>query len=630
MPNDGLSDIISHSAKGTIDRILNDIYEPVAAELSALSIEAKEGFVAYSRHNLERCMNIRTLDSPQTEKALSDFYVSSTFRWGSSDSSDADLVREIASGLRLIVSGKGGSGKSIFLKYLFLSLITKEGGGLPLFVELRRINTGKYGSVISLCRESLHLIDGLSDRVFRNLCNKGFFTFIFDGFDEVLRAKRNDVEMELLEIARKFPRCGFVVAGRENTKFHSWEGFRKYKIKDLELGEVIQIVEKSSFEHKLKEKIKRDLRHEDFFDSNQSLLATPLLVTMLLLTYKRTSRLPKLLTNFYPQVFETLVYLHDSSKETFAREYTMGAEQFGRFFSVFCLISYLKEKYEFSEAGLTEIVQKTVSYGSRMDVLSGIEKASIEGLKSDLWEASNLLIFDDGQYCFIHRSMQEFFAAESLSAIAPSKAHDILKAFSLRTGDSAFKFAFELSEASVVDNFLLPQKEQLLPGVSFEKFDNSEFLTRLEMDFDVSIPPYMAGSSNCEIRIGNEPLYELLSAVDLISGVETGIQDLLSRVRSIIEGARLRLPLNVDVPAGSFARFSFDAEGHVVLDVDNSNLCDVPNGVKTKIIDRVIRLIQSHYDRVVDPYFGATKQKLAELEVARAFKNRSIDDILGL
>lgn len=628
MPKIEVPEEISHAAKGAIDKVLNDIYEPAKSEIGAMRVDLREQFIAYMKHSLEKCMYIRTLDSPDVDRHLGDLYVSSRFRWGSSERADDGVAGEVYAGHRVIISGKGGSGKTIFLKYLFLKVATEDIGGLPLLVELRKMNTERFETVSHLCRDTLSLASGMSDGVFKKLCQKGFFTFIFDGFDEVIRSKRQSVEMDLLDISRIFPRCKFVVAGRENTKFRTWEGFRNYKICNLNYKEVIDIVEKSNFESDLKEKACQELEAGDFYSANMTLLATPLLVTMLLLTFRRTSRLPKLLTNFYPQVFEALVYLHDSNKETFAREYSMGAEQFRRFFGIFCLISYLEERYEFSERELSVTLEKAISFGEHLDVLEGIRQVPLSAIKHDLWEASNLLIYDDGLYCFIHRSMQEFFAADSILTIGASKSQAILEEFAERESDNAFKFCFELSEASVFENYVSPKLTQIFQRIPISELTELEFYHELGLEYVINIHPYESGYCTCIVHHQNEDLLNFLSSIDLISEVKSGIRDTLRFLERSVNKRGFRVPKNIQLPSDSSIIFKVNQEGFMVV-VSDERENKAPEKITSILVNEVKGMLQNFLDERLLEYFRYTQRKLISLENAHSSRSRSIEDILG-
>jgi hypothetical protein len=573
------------------------------------------------------------MDSPLVERAISDFYVRPRFKVGSSRYPEHHIVNEVLLGRRVLICGKGGSGKTVFLKHLFLQLLTDEDQNLPVLIELRKLNSGKHANLTELCRDSLNLIEGVNGSIFTKLCSRGFFSFIFDGFDEVSRERRHDVESDLLQLARRYPKCRFVVSGRENTSFGSWETFHQYKICDLEFEEIEEIVEKSAFEAELKEQIIDDLKTNNFFDRHSTLLSTPLLVTMLLLTYQRTHRLPKLLTNFYPQVFETLVFLHDSHKESFAREFSLGTDQFRRFFGIFCLISYLKEMYEFSETEFNEYIELAAAYGSKTDVLANISEISIAALKTDLWEASNLLISDDGTYCFLHRSMQEFFAAEALITIVATKTTEILKLFSKRTTDNTFQFAYELSEDRVVDDYFLPERARVLRDLDLESTDPKEIFEMLGLTAKINIFPYEVGRCTFEVDFSNKDLVDFLSSIDLVSSHVAQIHNIATIFENTLSATDLRVPKGLISENGVTLSVTWSIGGEPNICMYDSSDAEVSDFLPERIIDEIQDRAKLTFKRRIDhaeKYITNILSRLVQLESSRQSRDNSIDEILDI
>ncbi len=575
-----MSEDVKNIVQNAIQSSLNALAEPIFTEIGVQRAKLGSCFFPYTKYSLERCLSFRTMDSPHFERALNEFYVHPSFKRGMSVFSHEFIVQEINSLKRLIISGKGGSGKTVFLKYLFLQLMDDQNSGLPLLIELRKLNRGDFASLSELCRHSLDLVDGVNGSVFSTLCKRGYFSFIFDGFDEVSRTKRLKVETELLELARLYPRCRYVVSGRKNIKFSAWEGFSQYEIADLSEQGVAEVIDKSTIAGEIKKRIKVEMNEMSFFETHKSLLATPLLVTMFILTYKRTSRLPSLLSNFFPQVFENFVFLHDSSnKETFARDYSMSTEQFRRFFSIFCLTSYIKETYEFDDHVLGETIQYAAVIGAKLDVLSGISDLPISEIKVDLCEAANLLIYDDGVHIFLHRSMQEFFAAEAALLIGATKLTELLRRFASRKSDSTFRFAFEINEGQVVQNFFCSEIKRFSEEIDVLTATPHEILNSLRLSSEIFVRRYENGQCRVETEFRNRELFSLFVALDLVKEEAEGIDTLQCELAELLqaeinfnaprgfiesEGLRFKLDWSSDKPP--FKMFDLNQDKNAVKD----------------------------------------------------------------
>jgi hypothetical protein len=54
---------------------------------------------------------------------------------------DDEFIEQLGELKSIVISGNAGSGKSMFMRYLFVALCEKGYGRIPLFVELRNLNS---------------------------------------------------------------------------------------------------------------------------------------------------------------------------------------------------------------------------------------------------------------------------------------------------------------------------------------------------------------------------------------------------------------------------------------------------------------------------------------------------------
>ena len=76
---------------------------------------------------------------PILKRSLSQ-YVNLNFTCGNKVFDDFAVIEELRKRKKLIISGTAGGGKTIFMKYLWISLFENPKGKIPVFIELRKLN----------------------------------------------------------------------------------------------------------------------------------------------------------------------------------------------------------------------------------------------------------------------------------------------------------------------------------------------------------------------------------------------------------------------------------------------------------------------------------------------------------
>lgn len=276
-----LGEVAENTANKTIERALQSIYDPIAVKVGRTRVEFFEDFSVYFKHMFQKCAFVRTILSKNKSEHISDLYVPVRFHCNGDKRLDFEIVKRIRSLERVVIRGNGGSGKTLFFKYLWLSIFSDTQGKIPLFVELRRFNDVKTPNLKAFCRFELQSKAIFSDSVFESLCADGKFIFIFDGFDELSASIRSSVEKQIIEMSYVYRACGFAVSSRDDDRFGSWQDFKVYTVSKLTLVDVRALVEKIDFDARTKKKFQDEL-NEDFFNRHAQFLSSPLLTTMML------------------------------------------------------------------------------------------------------------------------------------------------------------------------------------------------------------------------------------------------------------------------------------------------------------------------------------------------------------
>lgn len=495
-----MSDILGAAvAKGfstLIAKFAAAVGEKAGAEIKESIRRALIDFKPYLSSTFDKCTLIKTILSKHEPINLLDCYVGLKFKSGPNLVDDFDLIEIIRKKRRVVITGTGGGGKTIFLRYLWISFFESPGDRIPIFIELRRINEI---TVEDLRLYIYHTISGAGTQFtiedFNRFLHFGKFTFILDGFDEVSKLKKRLVERHILELSRVCGDCIIVVSGRPDDRFDSWQAFTNFSVCHLDESQVINLVNKLPYDRGTKKRFVERLKKDEIFKKHSSFLSNPLLVTMMLLTFKDYADIPEKVHLFYAQAFDALYQMHDASKEEFKRELyaDLPSDLFKKYFSYFCLFSYFDEKYEFSKEELDKYINLAIAaQGGRLVVDDFIR---------DAIESVCLLQVDGLLYTFTHRSFQEYFSAYCLAFVNQLHQSKILHHLSRRWNDSTVIMLYDMRPEMVRDLLLIPGLATIIESVDFS--DMLSFVKTYTKSISETVVVSWHGSKSKSMRQGS-------------------------------------------------------------------------------------------------------------------------------
>jgi len=407
-------------------------------------------FESYYSATYRKCDSVKIIIDRSQLHRLADVYVKGAYGIADQTLNDDGIVQLVRDNHRVLVQGLGGIGKTMLLKYVWLSIFREPAGRLPLFIELRRLNELKAPDLLSFIRRSLTPSgNALSAEQFHTLLKAGRFIFLFDAFDEVADEIRPVVERQILDLAHDYPLCGVLVSGRHDSRFGSWETFRVFQAQPFQQSQVEEVIDRVPFDAKVKAKFLNNVIRKKY-ETYGGFLSTPLLAIMMLITYEQFADIPEKVHIFYKYAFQTLYTLHDAGKETFRRDRKSGLteDQFSRVFSIFCLASYLKRNFTFQRPKAVEEIQLAAKRGG----------VTVDARKflTEVCESVNLMYEEGEQLTFTHRSFQEYFAAEALTTHLSSVFDQLAPKIPLNPDDGVFMMTYDMNRDLVEDMYLLP------------------------------------------------------------------------------------------------------------------------------------------------------------------------------
>ena len=451
------------TAKGFWDRL-----EPSLKQKIWVKVEKHfTDFSDYLSITHTRASTVQLICSRSINSDIEEIYIPSFFQKRGEDGepiSDNNLVSDIRDGKRVVVRGNGGSGKTLFMKRLWLDVFNEPKGKIPVMIELRKFNQISKIDISTLIRNTLSTSKSITNSLFAELATDGAFLLVFDGFDEVAVERREEVENQILEFERLYKKCSIVVSSRPNESFIGWQVFHVFDVVPFTRSQTLSLVDKVPL-NKVLLKSFRKLVTEDFFRKYKEFLSSPLLALMMLVTFKRKGDISDISDNvieFYDNAFHALYSEHDAIKEQYKRSHCLKINDFRLVFSTFCLFTYYEEKFEFKEAEIHEFVKKSIKHVNLTKDPNDKIACSVEDFLHEVLDAVNLMTKDGILFLFIHRSFQEYFAAYWIINVDSKVTPKILEDVCLRPNDNVFKLCYQMNKTKVDENYVLPYYDRLV------------------------------------------------------------------------------------------------------------------------------------------------------------------------
>ncbi|MBB3059502.1 NACHT domain-containing protein [Microbulbifer rhizosphaerae] len=357
-----------------------------------------------------------------------------------------------------VISGLGGSGKSVLMRHLFLDCI-KQNSYVPVLIELRDINA--EGIALPKLIDSILDTYGfkLSGEFIERAKKEGHFSFFLDGFDEVDHTQRKQLIKDITAIIRKYNKCPVFISTRPEDTFNGIDELLILNTMPLDKAKAIALVEKLPFDESTKSKFVENLK-SGLFEQHSSFLSNPLLLSIMLLTYGENAEIPSKLSIFYNQAYEALFQRHDANKGGYKRNRltSLDIQDFSRIFSLFSLQTYEKRIFKMPRTDCLKYIEKSKE-------LLKIE-FNAEDYLNDLLSAACLLIEDGLEISYSHRSFQEYFVALHILASPPELQEKLVNRYWKNSlSDNVVNLLIEMNSELVERVLIVPKLTDLFEKI---------------------------------------------------------------------------------------------------------------------------------------------------------------------
>ena len=307
----------------------------------------------------------------------------------------------------VLIHGIAGQGKSILMRFLAAQEI-QTGNRIPIFIELRKVSKEK--NILFHCKEFLEYLgfEQIDHSTIKKLNDQKQLAIFLDGFDEVSTQIRSHILYEIEGLIQKYDSTQFIISSRPDSGIENSFLLTNVKLDNLKNNEFMTVIytlcNNSQFGDELIEKISNSGKEL------KSLLLTPLMVTLMVITYKTFQSIPDNLSEFYEYLMDAVLTRHDGSKPGFTRDKKckLSDSDYKKLFSCFsfqCKSNFInsftpKEFLKFAEKSISRLKYKTTPHNFLYDTYN-----------------NTCLCVKDGVECrFIHKSIQEYFCASYIAS----------------------------------------------------------------------------------------------------------------------------------------------------------------------------------------------------------------------
>ena len=412
-------------------------------------------FQKYMTNSIEKYGKVKTILYRTEPKPIYDFFECPNLRKNKGELFLGDSIDNLLDISHfIIIQGKGGVGKSTFLKHLFMDESAKQ-DWIPIFVELKDLNAIDDDYEISdfLFRKLYDLGEFTNKQNMQYALQTGAFVFLLDGYDEILSSKQDAFFRKLDSFCDRYSDNHFIISSRPYSEFVEFQRFTVLTLCELTKEQALSLIRRIDFDPEIKERFITAL-DEKLYDQHKSFASNPLLLSIMLLTFDNYAEIPEKLHLFYANAFETLYSKHDATKAGYRRELhsALSLDNFKKVFSYFCFITYRQRNTKFTHEEILSILKK---------ISSSIVKFEPEDFIFDLVNAICLMHKDGLDYVFTHRSFQEYFSAIFLKELPDQQMQKLgLELIQRdRVGysiDLVFTMLRDMAEQRFEKNILLP------------------------------------------------------------------------------------------------------------------------------------------------------------------------------
>ncbi|CQJ50932.1 NACHT domain-containing NTPase [Yersinia enterocolitica] len=403
--------VLTSAANNLAKKTIESTFDFLVKKYELIDIlRFKDHYLEYCEKNLE----IKTLVSQDKSFHVDDIYIPiHIMQSGTQTRQEINGITTLDNDRAILIKGLAGQGKSTLLRKL-LSNNAKRFSRLPVFYELKNYNGGTLE--LSISKSLSHFGVKISEHALKKLLSDSNVKIYLDAFDEVRPEFRSELTDEIKRFINSF-KCHVICTSRPDTEIDALSEFRTFSVCELTEEQIFGIIKKTASDQEKCNELCDALRRSPLHTNKDSILKSPILVVLFCISYNLGEDIPNTLSQFYSNIFDTVFHRHDNIKGKVYRErhWNDNRRIYRELFDCLCFISLRDGLNGFSHEKLVKFVSISLTHIN--------EECSIaEKAVKELSSITNLIIEDGfNEYRFVHKSIQEFFAASFITSLQHDK-----------------------------------------------------------------------------------------------------------------------------------------------------------------------------------------------------------------
>jgi hypothetical protein len=387
-------------------------------------IPTEENFSEYFHRTYKKLIVLNTLVFNNSQRFLNDIFLPLTLS-PTNDRKTKIKVNGFPETIsdefgNILITDTAGMGKSTLMKKIFIDSVHNN-YGIPIFIELRRLNKGK--TILNEIQEQLNSINKDFDSdLLLNLLAEGGFILIFDGYDEISLSDREVVTQNLQEFISKTSNNLFFITSRPERALSSFGNFQEFKIDPLSKKEAFELLRKYDNQGQISALLIKKLQEKEM-SNIEEFLTNPLLVSLLFTAFEHKQAIPFKKYLFYRQVYDANFESHDLTKgDSFTHDkYSkLEIDDFHRVLRHIGFSCFKIQKIEFTKDEVLKLITESKSF------CVGLNFNESDFLQ-DIIKTVPIFTQDGNYYRWSHKSLQEYFSAQFIYLDSKDKQDSILE-----------------------------------------------------------------------------------------------------------------------------------------------------------------------------------------------------------
>ena len=368
----------------------------------------------------------------------------------------------------IILVGDGGLGKTMMIHHLAYdsAIHFREYKLIPFVINLKNYNDGEKDLELFIVNEVMKCFAFTQEEI-KTIFIEGNALFLLDGLDEIYRRYISTFQRSLEAFKDKYKNNIFVISSRGYGNFETYRDFTTIKLCPLSLPQAVELVGKIEPNEELRNRFINRLK-DGLYKSHEQFASNPMMLTILLRTFKNYPNIPVRLDSFFQKAFETLAAKHDADKEQFKRNLVtdLTPDEFRELLTRLCTKIYFSNLKQFSK-------EQFIQFLNQVKEIAKMDKVKADDFLEDLKVSFCLVSEEKDMYSFNNEAFMEYFVASQLIKFSEKQLQGVVNFLNTNRSplddDKMLEMLYEMDRIGTEEKLFLPY----LDGI-FKECDEDE------------------------------------------------------------------------------------------------------------------------------------------------------------